>query len=50
MLRLGFQYDQCRLRSSQWEGQVRMWWYEDRRVHILGDGVSNEYDDADVDT
>ena len=30
MVCLGFQHDQCRLQSSQWEGQQRMWRYEDR--------------------
>jgi len=30
MLCLAFQHDQRRLQSSQWEGQQRMWWYEDR--------------------
>ena len=28
MLCLGFQHDQRQLQSSQWEGQQRMWWYE----------------------
>jgi len=48
MLCLGFQHDQRRLQSSQWEGQQRMWWYEDR-TECTFSGTAYPTEPADVD-
>jgi len=48
MLCLGFQHDQRRQQMGRPAENVVVW--RMHRVHILGDGVSDEHDDAEVDT